>query len=86
VAALRVGGRDPGAPSSTWPYELEAAGHRTRVRQRFTHGPGFSYLRAAVERQPDDEELLVERRAADLAAGMRTTLRAAAALLAPPDG
>lgn len=74
---------DPATPSSVWRYDLisgDAGG--TEVLQQFRHGPGFSFLRRAVEKYPDREEAFVSGRAAELAAGMQATLSAAAAVLA----
>ena len=40
---------DPARPSSSWRYRIDPLpGGGSRVRQRFTHGPGASYLRAAA--------------------------------------
>jgi uncharacterized protein YndB with AHSA1/START domain len=72
---------DPETPSTTWTYALVPGDGGTLVRQRFEHGPGFTYLRQAVEARPDREERYVAARAAELADNMRSTLRAAAALL-----
>ncbi len=39
---------DPARPSSSWRYRIDPLpGGGSRVRQRFTHGPGASYLRRA---------------------------------------
>lgn len=77
--AWQVG--DPAQPTATWSYELAPADGGTVVTQRFRHGPGRSFLRAAVGRHPERESELVAERAADLAANMRTVLRAAGRLL-----
>ena len=70
-----------GRPSATWTYDLAEADGGTLVTQRFRHGPGFTYLRQAVERRPDRAEQYVAGRAAELERNMRVTLRAAAGLL-----
>jgi uncharacterized protein YndB with AHSA1/START domain len=73
---------DPGQPTAWWRYDLVPGHHGgTDVAQRFTHGPGFSYLRRAMEKYPNREAEFVQERADELAAGMRATLSAAAALL-----
>ncbi len=73
---------DPVRPSASWSYDLASAGDGTLVTQEFRHGPGPSFLRRAVEAEPEQEEQHVAGRAAELEAGMRATLRAATALLA----
>ena len=72
---------DDDRPSTTWSYELTEADGGTLVVQRFAHGPGFTYLRAAAEKRPEKAEVYVARRAADLEGNMRTVLQAAARLL-----
>ena len=45
---------DPARPSSSWQYRIDplpAGG--SLVRQRFTHGPGASYLRAVAAKAPN---------------------------------
>ena len=40
---------DPARPSSSWRYQIDPLpGGGSRVRQRFTHGPGTSFLRAVA--------------------------------------
>lgn len=68
-------------PSTTWSYELVEVDGGTLVTQRFRHGPGFTYLRQAIERRPERAERYLAGRAAELERNMRVTLRAAAALL-----
>ena len=48
----------------------------SRVRQRFTHGPGFSYLRAAAVKTPDRAAEIIAARRDGLRANMRDTLAA----------
>ena len=74
---------DPELPTATWSYDLTPTDGGTRVVHRFVHGPGRSFLRAVVDKHPDRAELLVAGRAQQLAANVRASLRAAAALLAP---
>jgi hypothetical protein len=71
----------PDQPSASWSYELAPVDGGTQVVQRFVHGPGPTFLRRAVEKDPASEEELVAGRAEDLAAGMRTVLRAVGDLL-----
>ncbi len=75
---------DVASPSSTWSYVLTPDGAGTLVRQRFAHGPGFSFLRAYVERDPDAAAPVITGRAQHLQANMLTVLRAAEALLRDP--
>ena len=64
---------DPARPSSLWRYEIDPLpGGGSRVRQRFTHGPGFSFLRPLAEVAP---EIIAVRRDG-LRANMTATLRA----------
>ena len=72
---------DPALPSATWSYDLVEDGGGTRVTQRFQHGPGRTSLRRAVSAEPERAAELVAQRVAQIEAGMRTTLQAAAALL-----
>ena len=68
---------DPARPSSSWRYPIDplpAGG--SRVRQYFTHGPGFSYLRAAAANAPDNAAEIIAARRDGLRASMSATLRA----------
>ena len=49
---------------------------RSRVRQRFTHGPGASYLRAVAAEAPDRAAEIIAVRLDGLRANMIATLRA----------
>lgn len=70
------GDRDADRPGSIWRYELEREGRGTRVRHRFTHGPGTTGLRADIQDHPDRARAILEDRLAVLRANMTTTLRA----------
>ena len=68
---------DPARPSSSWRYQIDplpAGG--SRVRQCFTHGPGFSYLRAVAVQAPDQAAEIIAARRDALRANMSATLRA----------
>jgi uncharacterized protein YndB with AHSA1/START domain len=68
---------DPARPSSSWRYRIDPLpGGGSRVRQRFTHGPGASYLRAAAAQAPDRATEIIAARLDGLRAGMSATLRA----------
>ena len=68
---------DPARPSSSWRYEIDPLpGGGSRVRQRFTHGPGASFLRAAAAKAPDRAAAIVAARLEGLRANMSATLRA----------
>ena len=69
-------------PSAIWSYDLEQDDGGTRVTQVFRHGPGFTYLRRAVDARPERAADHVAGRAAELERNMRATLQAAAQLLA----
>ena len=65
---------DPSNPSSTWWFELEPEGDGTRLRQHVTIGPGPNGLTSAVQRMPDKETRIVERRLEEHRANMTATL------------
>jgi uncharacterized protein YndB with AHSA1/START domain len=68
---------DSARPSSSWRYRIDPLpGGGSRVRQRFTHGPGASYLRAAAARAPDRAAEIIAARRDGLLANMSATLRA----------
>ena len=80
---------DPARPSSSWRYRIDPlpGGGGSKVWQRFTHGPGASYLRAAAANAPDRAAEIIAARRDELRANMRATLRAmkAAAEAGQPD-
>jgi len=79
----------PARPSSSWRYRIDPLpGGGSRVRQRFTHGPGASYLRAAAAQAPDRAAEIIAARRDGLRANMTATLRAmkAAAESSHPTG
>jgi uncharacterized protein YndB with AHSA1/START domain len=68
---------DLARPSSLWRYRIDPLpGGGSRVRQRFTHGPGASYLRAAAAQAPNQATEITAARLDGLRAGMSATLRA----------
>jgi len=68
---------DPTRPSSSWRYRIDPLpGGGSRVRQRFTHGPGASYLRAVATQTPDRAAEMIAARLDGLQANMSVTLRA----------
>jgi uncharacterized protein YndB with AHSA1/START domain len=79
---------DPARPSSSWRYQIDPLPGGSRVRQRFTHGPGASYLRAAAAKAPDQAAEIVAARRDALRVNMSATLRAikAAAESSPVTG
>jgi uncharacterized protein YndB with AHSA1/START domain len=73
---------DPARPSSSWRYRIDPLpGGGSRVRQRFTHGPGGSFLRAAAEKAPDQAAEIIAARLDGLRANMSATLRAMKAVV-----
>jgi uncharacterized protein YndB with AHSA1/START domain len=68
---------DPARPSSSWRYRIDPLpGGGSRVRQRFTHGPGASYVRTAAAEAPDRAAEIIAARRDRLRATMGATLRA----------
>src|SRR5215469_10395956 len=68
---------DPACPSSSWRYRIDPLpGGGSRVRQRFTHGPGDSFLRAVAAEAPDGAAEIIAARLDGLRANMSATLRA----------
>ncbi len=68
---------DPARPSSWWRYRIDPLpGGGSRIRQRFTHGSGASYLRAVAAKAPDQAAEIIAARRDGLRANMRATLRA----------
>ena len=68
---------DPTRPSSSWRYQIEPLSEGTsRVRQRFTHGPGFSFLREATAKVPAQATQIIAARLNGLRGNMIATLRA----------
>jgi Polyketide cyclase / dehydrase and lipid transport len=67
---------DPACPSALWRYLIDPLPGGSRVRQRFTHGPGDSYLRAAAAKAPDQAAEIIAARREMLRANMSATLRA----------
>src|SRR5215472_2927331 len=64
-------------PSSSWRYRIDPLpSGGSRVKHRFTQGPGASYLRAAAEKAPDRAAELIAARLDALRANMSATLRA----------
>src|SRR5580700_11869051 len=79
---------DPARPSSSWRYQIDPLPGGSRVRQRFTHGPGASFLRAVAAEAPDQAAEIIAARRDGLRANMTATLRAmkAAAESSHPTG
>ena len=68
---------DPARPSSSWRYRIDPLpGDGSRVGQRFTHGPGFSYLREVAAKAPGQAAGIIAARRDGLRANMSAALRA----------
>jgi len=68
---------DPARPSSLWHYQVDPLSAGTsRIRLRFTHGPGYSHLRAAAATAPARASGVITARRDRLRADMTATLRA----------
>ena len=65
--------RHPDVGRPVWRFRRR---QRSRVRQRFTHGPGASYLRAAAAKAPDRGAGIVPAKWDGAAANMSAALRA----------
>ena len=72
---------DPDNPSATWRYELAPENGGTRLRQKARIGPGPSGLTTAIDRMPDKEERIVERRCEELHRNMTATVEGIKALV-----
>lgn len=70
--------QDVARPGSIWRYDLECddQGRGTRVRHRFTHGPGLTGLREFIHTHPDRARAALDGRLAELRRNMSTTLQA----------
>ena len=67
---------DPTRPSSSWRYLIDPLPGGSIVRQRFTHGPGASYLRAVATKAPARAAEMIAARRDTLRVNMLATLRA----------
>jgi uncharacterized protein YndB with AHSA1/START domain len=72
VFAWAVG--DPSDPSATWRFTLRPDGDGTVLAYFARMGPGGSGLTAAIERMPDKEERIIERRLEHHRANMQATI------------
>ncbi len=72
VFAWAVG--DPERPSALWRFELEPDGTGTRLRQFARMGPGPSGTTMVIEKMPDKEERIIERRLSEWRQNMLATL------------
>src|SRR5262249_6871923 len=67
----------PARPSSLWRYRIDPLpGGGSRVRQRFIHGPGASFLREVAAKAPNLAAEIIAARRDGLRANMSATLRA----------
>jgi uncharacterized protein YndB with AHSA1/START domain len=65
---------DASNPSATWRFELTPDADGTILTYRARMGPGPSGLTAAIERIPDKEERIIERRLAHHRENMKATI------------
>ena len=72
VFAWAVG--DPDNASATWRFSFEPKGNGTRLTYFTQLGPGPSGLTAAIERIPDKEERIIDRRCEQHRANMTATI------------
>jgi uncharacterized protein YndB with AHSA1/START domain len=81
-------GPGPEAPMATWRFELAPEADGVRVRLGVRIGPARSGLSLAIDRMPDREAVIIQRRLADLRTGIQATLagiRSMAERNPPPD-
>jgi uncharacterized protein YndB with AHSA1/START domain len=71
---------DPSNASATWRFDLTPEGDGTRLRQSVVMGPGPSGLTMAIDRMPDKEERIIERRLEEHRANMTRTIEGIKAL------
>jgi uncharacterized protein YndB with AHSA1/START domain len=71
---------DPNEPGASWRFELEADGDGTLLKQWMRMGPARSGLNAAIDRMPDKEERIIERRLDEHRRNMTATLEGIKAL------
>lgn len=62
---------DQDHPSASWRFDLSPSNGGTRLRYSCVFGPGPSGLSAAIERMPDKEERIIERRLQEHRANMQ---------------
>lgn len=65
---------DPERPGARWRFDLEPAGTKTRLRFRYTMGPGASGTTAAITSKPDKEGRILRRRLDEVQANMQRTV------------
>ncbi len=68
-----------GGPAATWGFRLEAVDDGTLVTQYCTLGPGRSGLNPAIDKMPDKEHQIIERRLNEHAENMERNLDGIAA-------
>jgi len=71
----------PDGPAAGWGFTLEPVDGGTRITQHCRLGPGRSGLSPAIERMPEREHDIIERRLGEHAANMRRNLEGIAELL-----
>ncbi len=79
VFAWAVG--DPEQPSALWRFELEPTDGGTRLRHWAQMGPGPSGTTMLIEKMPDKEEKIIERRLGEWRRNMAATIEGVKALV-----
>lgn len=82
VLAWTVG--DVDHPNTNWRFQLTPDGEGTRLTQSVRLGTGPSGLAVAIERMPDKEERIVERRLEEFRTAMQANLDGIRALAEQP--
>ncbi len=65
---------DPDDPSAVWRFELSPEGDGTRLRFWARLGPGPSGITPVIEKMPDKEERIIDRRLEEWTANMSATV------------
>lgn len=71
---------DADEPGASWRFELEADGDGTLLKQWMRMGPARSGLNVAIDRMPDKEERIIERRQDEHRRNMTATVEGIKAL------
>lgn len=66
--------QDVERPTAVWRFTLRPQGAGTVLTQRVRIGPGWSFLKAAIDRRPEFEERMIARRLSEFRAGMTANL------------
>jgi uncharacterized protein YndB with AHSA1/START domain len=77
-------GNDAETAAALWRFELQPEGAGTRLKQFVRLGPGQSGLTAAIDRMPEKEERIIQRRQEGHRANMQATVEGIKSLAEQP--